>query len=120
MKVVDQIVYCDYYLNKPLSLDEINKLLDKICVDTLMPFKISVDLGYIVEDTKNVTYDKKYDDKNWIRSISSKNGIYIIVFHVVLMRINRKCCCCCHKIWHFFLNDRLSTQIFFFIFAEVD
>ena len=52
VRVNKKTLYTDYYLNKPSSLEEINKLLDGIGDETLMPFKNTGDFGYIVEDKK--------------------------------------------------------------------
>ena len=72
VKVDDHSIYKNYYLNKPTSLDEIENLINRIGDETLYPFKIICDVGFIVEDTKEVKYSKTFADLTQQRSIPTE------------------------------------------------
>ena len=52
--------YCNYFINNITKLEEIFKLIDEIGRDEVKPFKISVDCGFTIEDTKEKTYSLSY------------------------------------------------------------
>ena len=58
--------YCNYYLNNITKLDEIYKLIDEIMEKETKPFKIAFDCGFVVEDTKEISYSLSHPSVQYL------------------------------------------------------
>ena len=61
--IKDNKIYCNYYLNNITYLEGIFKYIDNIFKNEKVPYKISFDCGFIIEDRKEHTYS--FSSPSW-------------------------------------------------------
>jgi hypothetical protein len=64
--------YFNIFINKPTNFDIVDKVIERIANEQMFPIKINFDIGFIVEDTKEISYSRTQMDSNNGRAIPSE------------------------------------------------
>ena len=72
VKVENHNIYTDYYINKPTNFDIVDEVIERIANEQMFPIKINFDIGFVVEDTKEISYSRTHMDSNNGRATPSE------------------------------------------------